>query len=260
MITIKSAREVELMREAGAIVAGALDDVERLIAPGVETIALDAAVEKYIRRHGGVPAFKGYRGFKGSICASVNEEVVHGIPGPRKLKAGDIFKLDVGVQFKGLFADSARTYPVGAVSPIASELSDTCRESLERGIEQVRPGTRLRAVSTAIEQYVKSRGFTVVEKYVGHGIGRELHEPPQVPNFFRKDMFDYDVVLRAGMTIAIEPMVNEGTPDVEQLSDGWTVVTKDRKLSTHWEHTVLVTPDGPEILTVRREKVEPTAN
>ncbi len=260
MISIKSAREVDLMREAGAIVAEAIEEVERLVAPGVATIEIDSAVEKLIRRRGGVPAFKGYRGFKGSICASVNEEVVHGIPGPRSLREGDVFKLDVGVQYHGYFADSARTFGVGAVSSTALKLMDTCREALERGIAQVRPGARLRVVSTAIEQYVRSRGYAVVEKYVGHGIGRELHEPPQVPNFFRQDMFDYDVTLRSGMTIAIEPMVNEGTPDVEQLNDGWTVVTKDRKLSTHFEHTVLVTADGAEILTVRRQKGAPAAS
>jgi len=248
-ITLKSPREIELMREAGRIVAQALRAAGEFVLPGATTEFVDRKVEEVIRDLGGVPAFKGYRGFPAATCASVNEEVVHGIPGKRKLRDGDLLKLDVGVQLKHYHGDSAWTFPVGEVGGEASRLCEACRGSLEVGIEQAVPGNRIRDIAAAVERHVKSRGFTVVEQYVGHGIGWRLHEPPQIPNYVRGDFEDLDVVLRPGMVLAIEPMVNQGKHTVETLADGWTVVTKDRKLSAHYEHTVWVSEDGPVVLT-----------
>jgi methionyl aminopeptidase len=248
-ITLKSPREIEIMREAGRIVARALRVAGDLIRPGVTTEFVDREVEKVIREFGGIPAFKGYRGFPAATCASVNEEVVHGIPSDRILEEGDLLKLDVGVQLKHYHGDSAWTFPVGEISEEARRLCDTCRESLEEGIRQALPGSRLREVSAAVERHVKAAGFSVVEQYVGHGIGWKLHEPPQIPNYVRGDFEDLDLVLQPGMVLAIEPMVNEGRHTVETLADGWTVVTRDRKLSAHYEHTVWISEDGPVILT-----------
>lgn len=246
-VEIKSQNELTLMREAGRIVAEILDELEKMVAPGVSTWELDQEAERLIYKKGAKPAFKGYLGFPSVLCASVNEEVVHGIPSKRrKLKEGDLMKLDFGVVYRGYYGDSARTVPVGKVSPEAQQLIDATRESLMKGIEAMRPGNRLGDIGAAVQQYVEARGFTVVRDFVGHGIGKKLHEPPQVPNFGSPGT---GMKLRPGMVLAVEPMVNEGTFKVEVLDDDWTAVTLDRKLSAHFEHTIHITNDGPEILT-----------
>lgn len=234
------------MRQAGRIVADTLQELAGAIRPGITTIQLDTLARQYIQKSGARPAFLGYHGFPASICASLNEEVVHGIPGLRRLKAGDIISIDVGVFYKGYYGDAAATFPVGEVSPLAKRLLEVTRESLYKGIEKAYPGNRLYDISAAIQTYVESRGFSVVRSYVGHGIGSEMHEEPQVPNF---GLPGKGPLLEAGMVLAIEPMVNAGTWEVETLSDDWTVVTKDRNLSAHFEHTVAIMQDGPEILT-----------
>jgi methionyl aminopeptidase len=246
-VELKSAHEISLMREAGRIVSEILDALEKMVAPGVTTWDLDQEAERLIYEKGARPAFKGYNGFPACLCASVNEEVVHGIPSrKRKLAEGDLMKLDFGVVFKGYYGDSARTVPVGQVTPAAAALVEVTRESLRRGIAQLVPGNTLGDVGAAVQSYVESKGFTVVKDFVGHGIGRKLHEAPQVPNYGKKGE---GMKLRAGMTLALEPMVNAGTFKVEVLEDDWTAVTLDRKLSAHFEHTVLITEKGPEILT-----------
>ncbi|MBI1849711.1 MAG: type I methionyl aminopeptidase [Planctomycetes bacterium] len=250
MITVKSPRELEIMRAAGRMVANALHEAEVTIKPGLTTAALDRRIDEVIRAQGGRPAFKGYRGFPASICVSVNEEVVHGIPGGRRLREGDIVSVDVGVEYRGYFGDAASTFSVGPASAETLRLLDVCRQSLERGIQTVAAGVRLLAVSAAIEAAVREAGLGVVEKFVGHGIGRKLHEEPQVPNFVGDASIERSVLLKAGMTLAIEPMVNAGTGDVEVLDNGWTVVTRDRKWSAHFEHTVAVTEGGAQILTL----------
>lgn len=234
------------MRQAGRIVAGTLQELAGAVRPGITTIKLDALARQYIQKSGARPAFLGYHGFPATICTSLNEEVVHGIPGLRRLKAGDIISIDVGVFYKGYYGDAAATFPVGEVSPLAKRLLEVTRESLYKGIEKAYPGNRLYDISAAIQTYVESRGFSVVRSYVGHGIGSEMHEEPQVPNF---GLPGKGPLLEAGMVLAIEPMVNAGTWEVETLSDDWTVVTKDRNLSAHFEHTVAIMQDGPEILT-----------
>lgn len=251
MIVIKSPKEIELMREAGAIVAETLDRLEREIAPGVTTAHLDTVARKCIREHNARPAFLGYQGFPASICASINEEVVHGIPGIRRLREGDIISIDVGVQHKGYFGDSARTFPVGEISPQARKLVEVTRASFYCSLEQARPGNRLYDISYAIQNHAESCGFFVVRNYVGHGIGSNMHEEPQVPNFGTPGR---GPALEAGMVLAIEPMVNVGTWEVETLPDQWTVVTKDRSLSAHYEHTVAIMEDGPEILTASHQE------
>ncbi|HAA33765.1 MAG TPA: type I methionyl aminopeptidase [Firmicutes bacterium] len=246
MIIVKSLQEIELMRQAGRIVAGTLQELAGAVRPGITTIQLDTLARQYIQKSGARPAFLGYHGFPATICTSLNEEVVHGIPGLRRLKAGDIISIDVGVFYKGYYGDAAATFPVGEVSPLAKRLLEVTRESLYKGIEKAYPGNRLYDISAAIQTYVESRGFSVVRSYVGHGIGSEMHEEPQVPNF---GLPGKGPLLEAGMVLAIEPMVNAGTWEVETLSDDWTVVTKDRNLSAHFEHTVAIMQDGPEILT-----------
>lgn len=250
MITIKSHKEVDLMRQAGAIVAVAHALVGKMIKPGVTTQELDRAVEKYIRDAGALPTFKGYNGFPNSICASVNEEVVHGIPHKRKLLEGDIISIDIGATFQGYVGDAAVTHGVGTISEEARRLIDVTRESFYRGIAYARDGYRLSDISNAIQTYVENNGFSVVRDFVGHGIGRKMHEDPPIPNYGAKGRGPR---LRPGMTLAIEPMVNIGTYDVVMLDDDWTVVTTDGKLSSHYEHTVLITGTGePELLTVLR--------
>lgn len=249
VITIKSEREIAKMRVASRIVAEVLREMETWVRPGVTTSELDRLAEEWIRGKGGEPAFKGYRGFPASICASVNEEVVHGIPGSRKLKEGDLFTADVGVRYQNYYGDAARTYPVGKVSPRARDLSETTRQGLEAGLARVGPGGKLSDVARAIQDVAKKKGYAVVRKFVGHGIGTALHEDPQVPNFVSPDLLANDIILEPGMVLAIEPMFTHGTHDVEILSDGWTVVTADRKLSAHWEDTVAVTKDGRDVLT-----------
>ncbi|ANX02430.1 type I methionyl aminopeptidase [Thermoclostridium stercorarium subsp. leptospartum DSM 9219] len=252
MITIKSQREIDLMRKAGHIVAMAHRRIEELIAPGITTRELDRAAEEVIRKLGGIPSFKGvpnpYGGidFPASICASVNHEVIHGIPNDIPLKEGDIVSIDIGAIYEGYHGDAARTYEVGKVSPEAKRLIAVTRESFYKGIEMAREGMRIRDISRAIQQYVEQNGYSVVRDFVGHGIGREMHEEPQIPNFVT---LERGPRLRKGMTLAIEPMVNEGRWEVDILSNKWTVVTKDGKLSAHYENTIVVTENEPEILT-----------
>jgi methionyl aminopeptidase len=248
---IKEDWEIALMRQAGRIVGLGLKLLQERVRPGVSTAELDALFEKHVLDSGAVPTFKGYRGFPASICASINEEVVHGIPSPdRVLKEGDIISLDAGATYKGYVGDAAVTVGVGRISAAAQRLIDTTREALEEAIRVVGPGVGLSKIASAIQTYAERRGYSVVKKYVGHGIGRNMHEEPQVPNYvdgLPLEQFEY--ILKPGICIAIEPMVNEGTDDVRTLKDDWTVVTKDRKLSAHFEHTIAVTRDGREVLT-----------
>ena len=254
MITLKSAREITLMREAGKIVGEVLAVLSEKAKVGVTTRELDEIAEATIRRHKAIPAFKGYGGarnrpaFPATICASINDEVVHGIPGPRILKDGDIISIDVGAERNGYFGDAARTLPVGRISPDAARLLRVCRESLDRAIETVKPGIRLADVSRTIQLFVESNDYSVVRKFVGHGIGSEMHEDPQIPNYVSSEF--PELVLKPGMTLAIEPMVNQGTHRVHTEPNGWTVVTEDGKLSAHFEHTVAVTREGAEVLTL----------
>ncbi len=246
MIVIKSHQEIELMREAGKIVAETLTRLEQAIRPGITTGHLDNLARKCIHSFNAQPAFLGYYGFPASICASVNEEVVHGIPGLRKLKNGDIISIDVGVYYKGYCGDSASTFPVGEVSPLTLRLVQAAEDSFYQGISFAYPGKHLQDISSAIQNCAESQEFSVVRNFVGHGIGSRMHEEPQVPNYGSSSK---GVQLQEGMVLAIEPMVNEGTWEVETLNDNWTVVTKDRKLSAHYEHTVAILEGGPEILT-----------
>lgn len=246
MIRYKSESEIEAIRHGGRILRQALDLVNRHCVPGVRTQELDQMAEQYIRDQGGKPSFKGYRGFPGSLCISVNEEVVHGIPGRRKVRQGDLVSVDCGVTWEGFVADSATTIAVGEVEPELQKLMDVTREALFLGIDQARPGRFIRDISKAVQDHVEKHGFTVVRDLVGHGVGYSVHEEPQVPNFAgpRKGP-----KILPGLVIAIEPMVNVGTSDVVMLEDGWTIVTRDRLPSAHFEHTIAVTENGPRILT-----------
>ncbi len=246
MIIIKSQRELRYMRDAGRVVAGVLGELSRAIKPGVTTGELDRLAEDFILARGARPAFKGLYGFPASICTSVNEQVVHGIPGLRKLESGDIISIDVGAEINGYYGDSAATFPVGEVSPEAKKLLQVTEEALYEGIRFARQGNRLSDISHAVQSYVEKNGFSVVRDYVGHGIGRSMHEEPQVPNFGKPGRGPR---LKAGMTLAIEPMVNAGTHEVCTLGDNWTVVTRDSRLSAHFEHTIAITDGEPEILT-----------
>ncbi|MGI6684245.1 MAG: type I methionyl aminopeptidase [Bacillota bacterium] len=247
MITLKTDRQVELMREAGRIVAETHELLAKMIAPGVTTKELDQAAEEYIRSRGAIPAFKGYNGFPASICASINDEVVHGIPGLRKLQNGDIISIDIGAVKNGFVGDSAVTHPVGNVSADKLKLLEVTRESLMEGIKYAVPGNRLSDISHAVQAYVERHGFSVVRDYVGHGIGEKMHEDPQIPNFGRPG---HGPRLEKGMTLAIEPMVNMGTYKVRTLLDNWTVVTQDGQCSAHFEHTIAITESDPKILTM----------
>ena len=246
MICLKSPEEIEKLRLANQIVASVMKTVKGLIRPGIATEELDRIAEEMILKEGAKPAFKGYRGFNHALCISINEEVVHGIPGKRKLQTGDIVSIDCGVLRDGFYGDHAWTFPVGGVSKRAERILEIGEKSLYLGIEKMRVGSRLFDISTAVQEYVEAKGYTVVRDFVGHGIGKELHEEPQLPNFGTKGT---GMRLKAGLVLAIEPMVNEGSFDVEVLKDGWTVVTKDRKLSVHFEHSVAVTEKGPDILS-----------
>ena len=246
MIVTKSAAELEIMREAGRVTAAALRAVGEAVRPGVTTGELDALAEDVIRSAGAAPAFKGYHGFPASLCTSVNAEVVHGIPGKRRLHAGDILSVDCGAIVDGYYGDAARTFPVGEPTDEALRLMKVTSESLEAGIACCVPGQRLYDVSAAVQGIVEAAGFSVVREYVGHGIGRSMHEDPQVPNYGRAGT---GPVLQTGVVLAIEPMVNAGGADVRSLDDGWTVVTVDGSLSAHFEHTVAVTDGGPFVLT-----------
>ncbi|MBC7325324.1 MAG: type I methionyl aminopeptidase [Moorella sp. (in: Bacteria)] len=247
MIILKSRQEIALMREAGRVVARTLAKLQGHIVPGVTTAQLDRIAEDFIRAHGAVPAFKGYRGFPASICASVNEEVVHGIPGLKQLAEGDIISIDIGAVKNGYVGDAAYTFPVGAIDDEKRHLLAVTEAALYEGIKQAVAGNRLTDISHAIQDYVEKKGLSVVRDYVGHGIGREMHEDPQVPNFGAPG---YGPRLRVGMVLAIEPMVNCGTFEVYTLANRWTVVTRDLKPSAHFEHTVAITDNGPEILTL----------
>ena len=238
------------MREAGRIVAQALQLVAREAKPSVTTAELDRMVEEFMASRGARPAFKGYRGFPCSICTSLNEQVVHGIPGQRKLKEGDLLSVDVGVFLDGYAADAAVTIEVGACSPHARRLARVTRAALEEAVAVIKPDVKVSQIARAIQSTAESNGFSVVQAYSGHGIGRALHEDPQIPNFVSDSLLRHDAVLPQGATVAIEPMVNAGTHKVRVLNDGWTVVTRDRKLSAHFEHTVAVCADGPLVLTL----------
>lgn len=246
MIILKSEREIGYMREAGRVVAETHREVAKAVAADVTTKELDQVAENYLVRRGAIASFKGYGGFPASICASVNEEVVHGIPGLRKLKNGDIISIDIGAIVNGFHGDAAVTLPVGEIDAEAKRLLEVTEQSLMRGIKQAVVGNRLSDISHEVQTYAESQGFSVVRDYVGHGIGRNMHEPPQVPNY---GIPGRGPRLKEGLTLAIEPMVNVGTHEVEVHLDNWTVFTKDRKLSAHFEHTIAITQKGPEILT-----------
>ncbi|AYE34563.1 type I methionyl aminopeptidase [Clostridium septicum] len=247
MIIIKNHNEIDLMRAAGKIVAETLLLVEEKVRPGITTAELDKIAEEFITKHGAKPSFKGLYGFPASLCISVNEQVVHGIPGGYVLKDGDIISVDCGAELNGFHGDAARTFAVGNVSEEAKKLIKVTEESFFKGIEHAKVNNRLTDISHEIQNYVESNGFSVVRDFVGHGIGRVVHEDPEVPNFGRPGR---GPKLVAGMTLAIEPMVNIGTYKVKTLKDDWTVVTSDKSLSAHYENTVVILPDGPEILTL----------
>ena len=243
----KSAAEIEAMKEAGRLSAQVLREVGALVRPGVSTLELDAFVEEFIRAHGGIPAFKGYGGFPGSICASINEQIVHGIPSAKViLKEGDIISIDTGATVDGWVGDNAWTYPVGKISPDKQRLLDVTEKCMWAGLDAARPGNRLGDIGYAVQSIAEEAGYGVVREYVGHGIGRDMHEEPNVPNFGRRHT---GVLLEPGMVLAIEPMVNMGTRKTLPMADGWLVCTRDRKPSAHFEKTVAITEDGPVILT-----------
>lgn len=247
MIILKTPREIQIMREAGRIVAIAHKELKKHITPGITTDELDQIAESIIRSNGGTPSFKGYSGFPASICASVNEELVHGIPSKRTLKEGDIISIDIGAKINGYHGDSAWTYPVGKVSDEDQLLLDVTRESLFLGLKELKAGVRLTNASHAIQTYAESNGFSVVREYVGHGIGQELHEDPQIPHYGPPNK---GPVLKEGMVLCLEPMINAGERYVRTLSDQWTVVTMDGRKCAHFEHTVAITDEGYEILTI----------
>lgn len=246
MIRLKSLKDLDGIHKAGRIVDKVLKDVGSFIKPGLTTAEIDRRALALIKSDGGIPAFKGYRGFPGNICTSVNEVVVHGIPSERVLNEGDIISIDVGVKQGIYFADAAATFAVGYISKDAKRLIWVAKKALDAGINQVWPGNKLNNISCAIQDFVESHGCSVVRSFVGHGTGLELHEEPEIPNFTTQGK---DIELKPGMVLALEPMVNAGTFEVEVLKDGWTAVTKDRSLSSHFEHTVAVTSSGCEILT-----------
>ena len=247
MIVLKTSRELAIMREAGRISAMALKVAGEAIEPGVSTWEIDRIARKYIESQGAVPSFLGYGGFPASACISVNNVVIHGIPSKRQIiKAGDIVSIDIGAIYEGFNGDNAYTFPCGDISPEAQRLLDATRESLYEGIKQAKAGNRLGDIGSAVQRYVEARGYSVVRDFVGHGVGAKLHEDPSVPNYGTPGR---GVRLLPGMTIAIEPMVNQGRHEVQVQKDGWTTVTRDGKLSAHFEHTVAITPDGPVILT-----------
>ena len=247
LVICKSPEEIGIMKRSGAILAELLEELRGFIKPGITTSDIDAFAEEFILSREANPSFKGLYGFPASACVSVNEEVVHGIPGNRRLAEGDIVSIDVGAEVDGFHCDSAMTFPVGRISSEATELLRTTEESLYRGIEQARIGMRIADISRAIQSYAESRGFSIIRALSGHGVGRKLHEEPAIPNFVIRG--EPGPVLADGMTLAIEPMVNVGGPDVKTLNDNWTVVTCDGSLSAHFEHSVAVTCEGPVILT-----------
>jgi len=246
MIICKTPREIEIMREAGRIVALTHQELKKYIAPGITTKELDSIAEKVIRQFDAIPSFKGYNGFSGSICASVNNELVHGIPGKRVLNEGDIISIDIGAKYNGYHGDSAWTYAVGQIDEQTTRLLEVTEQSLYEGLKEAKPGERLSNISHAIQTYAESNGFSIVREYVGHGIGQDLHEDPQIPHYGPPNKGPR---LKPGMVLAIEPMVNAGSRYVKTLADDWTVVTVDGKMCAHFEHTVAITETGYEILT-----------
>ena len=248
-ITVKTAEEIALMREANRIVAGVLTLLEQEMRPGLSTLEMDRMAEEYCRDHGAAPAFKGYRGFPASLCVSINEQVVHGIPSPRVfVREGDIVSVDFGTCYQGFYGDSATTIPVGEIDPLLERLLRVTREALELAIDQVRVGNRIMHLSRAVQDHVEAHGFSVVRQFVGHGIGASLHEGPEIPNYVQKQASPR---IMEGMVLAIEPMVNVGTHKVRILRDNWTVVTADGKPSAHFEHSVAALADGPLVLSAR---------
>jgi methionyl aminopeptidase len=251
MITIKTSEELAIMRRASQIVAEVLDELVAEVRPGISTDELDRIAESVTLKKGARPAFKGYKPgavvYPKSLCVAINQEIVHGIPSGRRLKSGDIVGLDYGVVYQGFFGDAARTVPVGEVPETTMRLLRVTREALYAGIAQAKVGNRISDISRAVQEVAETAGYSVVTEFAGHGIGRRLHEDPQVPNYFRRGM--PNPRLQEGMALAIEPMVNEGTPDLEILSDGWTAVTADGKLSAHFEHSIAITSNGPVILS-----------
>jgi methionyl aminopeptidase len=250
LIVRKSHREIELMREAGKIVAGALNLAKEVALKDVTTEHINTEIERYIINKGGIPVFKGYRGFPKSICTSINEEVVHGIPSQRRLREGDILSVDVGVKYKKYVADAALTIPIGKISEDAKNLLKVCERSLYLAINVLKAYEKLSLISRTIQDYVEKNNYSVIRNYTGHGIGRCMHEDPQVPNFVSKSLLEADEILMPGVTIAIEPMICMGKCDTDVLNNKWTVVTRDRRLSAHFEHTIVVTENGAEILTL----------
>ena len=247
MIVLRSPDEIKKLRASNRIVASVMGEIKKAIHPGTTTLELDEMAEKLVLDMGGTPAFKGYKGFKHTLCTSVNEQVVHGIPNKRKLQEGDILSIDIGVKLDGYFGDHAVTVPVGKVSEDAQRLLRFCEEALWKGIERAKAGNRLFDVSNAIQVHAEAAGFSVVKVYVGHGIGTSLHEEPQVPNFGEPGT---GPELKPGMVMALEPMLNVGVADVKVLGDAWTVVTADGKLSAHFEHSLVISENGPEILSL----------
>lgn len=248
-VTIKSAREIELMREAGRILALVHEELEKIIRPGISTKEIDRVCEELIRSYGCTPNFLNYQGYPGSVCVSVNEEVVHGIPTEQHIiKEGDIVSLDTGLIYQGYHSDAARTHAVGEISEQAKQLIDATRQSFFEGIKMAKAGNHLFDISNAIDAYIKPYGYGIVRDLVGHGIGTHLHEEPEIPNFAQKRR---GLRLQPGMTLAVEPMVNIGTPNVKWMKDGWTVISADHSLSAHYENTILITEGEPEILSLR---------
>lgn len=246
MIILKSKQQIELMRESGKIVAETHEILRDAIKPGISTLELDIIAENHIRKYNAIPSFKGYHGFKGSICASINEEVVHGIPGSKTLKEGDIISIDIGAYYKGYHADAAKTHAVGIISEEDRKLIEVTKESFYEGIKFAKLGYRLSDISHAVQTHVEKNNFSVVRDLVGHGVGTQLHEDPQIPNYGRPGK---GPKLKEGMVLAIEPMVNYGTHYINMLGDGWTIITRDFKKSAHYEHTIAITEDEPLILT-----------
>tara|TARA_B100000686_G_scaffold63618_1_gene68331 strand:+ start:10961 stop:11716 length:756 start_codon:yes stop_codon:yes gene_type:complete len=246
-IVLRSSDEIEKIRDSNRIVLLAMDEVSRNISPGVSTLELDTLVETILLENGALPAFKGYRGYEHTICASINEQVVHGVPSERKLLEGDIVSIDIGANLNGYYGDHAITFEVGLVESSAKKLLSCCHESLMLGIKEAIPGKKLHDISSAIQVNAEKNGYGVVRNFVGHGVGTQLHEEPQVPNF---GMAGTGVELKVGMVLAIEPMLNQGTENVKILGDKWTVVTEDLKLSSHFEHSIAITEEGPDILSI----------
>lgn len=252
-ITVKTPAELEIMHQANRIVAGVLSLLQKKMCPGLSTMQMDKWAEEYCRDYGAEPAFKGYRGFPGSLCVSINEQVVHGIPSTKvKVQDGDIISIDFGTKYKGFYGDSAVTIPVGRISKEDEALLKVTREALEQGIRQMRVGNRISDISRAVQEHAQKHGFSIVRQFVGHGIGSRLHEGPEVPNYVQKQASPR---ILEGMVVAIEPMVNAGTHKVKVLKDGWTVITADRSSSAHFEHSVAATADGPLVLSRREGEI-----